>query len=381
MTERDFSPAHAPILVASDSIADAELVATLLGDEFARVQLSVKPENAVADFDAHRPLVLILAFDTLEAAQDYTAGLYRLSKVAHSTPHRTLILCSKTHLWRVYELCRKEHYDDYVLFWPVTNDAPRLPMAVHHALRRMKATLLESVTANQLAASAAPLANLESELTQYMSQIEQRIDVAGLTVSEAQQLLDGAVDERRIGTIRKHFHSIADLIGGLQQASSEAGRIIGARFAPVRRMLEMAKKVRPVVLVVDDDEFQQKLVAHALRGYHVELIFASSAAEITGLLWQYRPNVVLMDIELPGIDGVEATRQIRNIANFSDMQIIMVTGHSERAIVVESLKAGAVDFLVKPLDRAKLIEKLSAFVPMDALPSAAGTADSPAQSR
>lgn len=368
MTDSDFSADNAPILVASDAVADAELVATLLRDEFSNVRLSVLSEEAVSDFDAHQPFVLILAFDTLDAAQQYREGLERQCGTAQTAQHRTLVLCSKDDLWHVYELCKTGQFDDYVLFWPITNDAPRLRMAVHHALRRRKETVQDRhVTANQLAAKAGSLATLESELTQYLSQVDQQIDLAGLTVTQAGQALDGASGEAGVANLRKHVQAIAHIIGGLRQTASESRRSLGARLAPVRGMLELAGKVRPVVLMVDDDAFQHRLVASALGGYRVDLVFASAAAEIMGLMWRHRPNLVLMDIELPDVDGVEATRRIRNIANFADIQVVMLTGHSERDFVVDSLRAGAADFLVKPLDQAKLIEKLGVFIPMDAV--------------
>jgi CheY-like chemotaxis protein len=71
-----------------------------------------------------------------------------------------------------------------------------------------------------------------------------------------------------------------------------------------------------------------------------------------------------MDIGLPDVDGIQMTHRIRDIANFADIQIVMLTGHSERTVVLESLRAGAVDFLVKPLEKAKLVEKLASFAPM-----------------
>jgi CheY-like chemotaxis protein len=387
MLDADCSPQNAPILVATDAVADAELVATLLSDEFENIRLSIKPENAISDFEAHRPAVLVLAFDTLEAAQQYYLGLYRLSKVAQAVPHRTLILCSKNDLWRVYELCKKGHFDDYVLFWPITNDAPRLRMAMHHALHRLKAALLHPVTVSQLAVRAHPLAALEPELAQYASKIGQHVDVAGLTIRQAEHALKRAFDElleevpddagshmsRRLGRVKidnvlEHFRSIADAIDAVRGATTDAGRNIGARLAPMRAMVELARQVRPVVLMVDDDDFQQKLVARALAGQNIELVFASSSAEVMALLWRHRPNLVLMDVGLPDVDGIETTRRIRDIANFSDMQIIMVTGHSERNVVVESLRAGAVDFLVKPLERAKLLDKLRTFFPITTSP-------------
>lgn len=55
-----------------------------------------------------------------------------------SVAHRTIILYGMKELQRVYELCCKEYFDDYVLFWPMINDVQRLSMAVTHALRDLK---------------------------------------------------------------------------------------------------------------------------------------------------------------------------------------------------------------------------------------------------
>jgi len=62
-------------------------------------------------------------------------GLYRLSTLMMSLAHRTVVLCGTKDLQCVYELCRTAYFDDYALFWPMTNDTQRLPMAVTHALR------------------------------------------------------------------------------------------------------------------------------------------------------------------------------------------------------------------------------------------------------
>lgn len=131
--------AAARILVATDAVADADLVRELLSDEFENVIGSANPDRAILDFENHRPEVLILAFDGLEKAERYYLGLYRRSPLIHGLPHRTVILCNNADLRRVYELCKKEYFDDYVLFWPLNHDAPRLPMAVHHSLRQLAA--------------------------------------------------------------------------------------------------------------------------------------------------------------------------------------------------------------------------------------------------
>ena len=66
----------ARILVATDAVADADLVRTLLRDEFDNMVGSTHPDRAIQDFEKHRPEVLILAFDGLEKAERYYLGLY-----------------------------------------------------------------------------------------------------------------------------------------------------------------------------------------------------------------------------------------------------------------------------------------------------------------
>ena len=77
MEETDLTPKRAAVLVASESVADAELVGKLLQDEFNNVRLSTKAEFAVEDFEKHRPAVLVLAFDTLEAAESAPGDAFR----------------------------------------------------------------------------------------------------------------------------------------------------------------------------------------------------------------------------------------------------------------------------------------------------------------
>lgn len=81
----------------------------------------------------------MLTFDNLEKAERYYLGLYRLCPMVQQHIHRTVILCNKDEVKRVCQLCMKNYFDDYVLFWAMTYDMSRLAMAVHHALRELAA--------------------------------------------------------------------------------------------------------------------------------------------------------------------------------------------------------------------------------------------------
>jgi two-component system chemotaxis response regulator CheY len=66
----------------------------------------------------------------------------------------------------------------------------------------------------------------------------------------------------------------------------------------------------------------------------------------------YNPDLVTMDITMPGMDGIEATRTI--LAEFRDAKIIMVTSHGQEDMVREALKAGALGYVLKPVNAEKL---------------------------
>lgn len=334
LNEADLSCKHASILVATEAVADAELIGRLLGDEFGNVHLSVKPESAVADFETHRPAVLVLAFDTLEASERYYLGLYRLGTTVHTVPHRTIVLCNPRDLWSVYELCRKEHFDDYVLFWPATNDAPRIRMAVHQALVLMRTQTRAGETSLRTAPGRPATARLVRPVW----------PGAGQAPAASASARPAPIIPRT-----SFFDESLPAQPALSAGSATPDE-------------------RPTVLIVEDDEFQQKLLARLLAGQNLELAFAGTGAQAQSRMWEIKPDLVLMDVGLPDTSGVEATRAIKSIAQFAHVPIVMVTGHSERAIVVESLKAGAVDFLVKPFDRNTLIEKLRLFLSISATP-------------
>lgn len=374
------------ILVATDVATDAELVRRLLANEFEQVYISTIADRAVADFEKHRPDVLVLAFNELEKAERYYLGLYRLSRLVHAMPHRTVILCGKDDVKRVYELCRKEYFDDYILFWPMTHDAPRLAMSVHHALRQMAATQAQQAAPAEFAAQARRIAELEAQLAQYSARGERQVDAASRSLRQAgqdigaalddfsQRLASGALDELvqirdqrgfdgelarlRTEQIEPRLRSVVDAVAPVRQWVGALRQDLAPQLDSARRLAALAEQVRPVVLVIDDDEFQHRLLAQVLADERPELLCATSGTEALGILRKRRPDLILMDIELPEMDGVEVTRRIKSVEQFASIPVVMITGHSEKALVVESMKAGAADFVVKPFDKTTVLAKL-----------------------
>lgn len=121
---------------------------------------------------------------------------------------------------------------------------------------------------------------------------------------------------------------------------------------------QMAQGVKPTVLVVDDDDFQHKIVSKMLgdEGYH--LMFATGGVEALKMIRKTRPDLILMDFMMPDMNGMEVIRQIKTAPQLANIPIIMITGKGEKDVIMQSQKAGAIDFMVKPFARDTLLGKM-----------------------
>ncbi|MEI6336874.1 MAG: response regulator [Methylococcaceae bacterium] len=119
-----------------------------------------------------------------------------------------------------------------------------------------------------------------------------------------------------------------------------------------------ANSVRKTLLVVDDDVFQHETVATALRDEKYCLLFAASGDEAMRILRKVIPDLILMDIDMPGMNGMEVVRKIRAYPRLAGVPILMLTGRNEKDSVIKCREAGAKGYIVKPFTRAILIAKI-----------------------
>jgi CheY-like chemotaxis protein len=365
----------AVIMIVTDNVTDAELIRKHLGVEFEKVVISTDPDKAVEDFEQHRPNVLMLAFNSLEKSERYYLELFRRSRKIHTQPHRTVILCSKDEVKHVYELCKKELFDDYILFWPMTHDTTRLPMAVHHALRELAAASSGGPSAAEFAAQARRLAELETMLERQMAQGGQQIEATSRAMAQAEQKIGAALDgfsrqlvqddlRAEIGRLKREevqdqLRAAAETVKPLRQWVQDFRQEYAPHLESVRALGAMAGRVQPVVLVVDDDEFQQKIAGKILEERHYHPVFAAGGIDALKVLRKTRPDMILMDVMMPDMGGLEVLRYIKSAPQLADIPIVMLTGQSDKSVVVESIKAGAAGFVVKPYDRDTLLGKVA----------------------
>ncbi len=373
----------ASIMVATDDQADAGIISKQLRQEFEHVHLALIEEQRVALFDTRLPDVLVLAFKVLNKSEQFYLELYRLSEKIHLQPHRTVVLCSKNDVLNAYELCRKAVFDDYIMFWPMTHDAPRLRMSVHNALREQQALKRTAPALGEFAQQARRIAELEGLLQQQVREGNRHIASVDHAVNQAEQDIGSALDHlhHRAGSaahgdvqalqglqeeivqlkqsrLRERFQGLTEAVQPVRQWAAQMEHDYAPHIESARTLQAMVKEVRPRILLVDDDEFVHKIVARQLDSADYELSVARDATAALRMLRNNAPDLVLLDIVMPGINGLEALRRFRMMPSLAKIPVIMLTGKSEGQVVVESLKAGANDFIAKPFDRATLLGKL-----------------------
>ena len=120
------------------------------------------------------------------------------------------------------------------------------------------------------------------------------------------------------------------------------------------------------VLVVDDDPALAEMLTIVLRNEGFESRICGSGDRALGLFREFRPDVVLLDLMLPGRDGIDVCRDIRAE---SGVPIVMLTARSDTVDVVRGLESGADDYVVKPFKPKELVARLRARVrKYDAVP-------------
>jgi signal transduction histidine kinase len=108
------------------------------------------------------------------------------------------------------------------------------------------------------------------------------------------------------------------------------------------------------ILIVDDDPHQHRLLEVLLEPAGYLTIGAASGEEALAVIAKHRPDLILLDILMPGIDGYELTRTLKANPVTANIPIIMVTASTDRESRLAGLDAGAEDFLNKPFDRTEL---------------------------
>jgi DNA-binding NtrC family response regulator len=117
------------------------------------------------------------------------------------------------------------------------------------------------------------------------------------------------------------------------------------------------KMARPRVLVIDDEPDFLETIVKRLRKRQIEVAGVGSGKEALLLLQEQSFDVVILDVRMPGMDGIETLKEIRKRSPLTE--VIMLTGHGSVESGIQGMQLGAFDYVIKPADFEELIEKVN----------------------
>ncbi len=110
------------------------------------------------------------------------------------------------------------------------------------------------------------------------------------------------------------------------------------------------------ILLVDDEREFVKILSERLKFRGIEVDVAFSGEDALTAIKRQKVDAVVLDVRMPGIDGIETLREIKTIA--PQTPVILLTGHASVEAAMEGMKFGASDYLIKPAELSDLLEKL-----------------------
>jgi len=123
-------------------------------------------------------------------------------------------------------------------------------------------------------------------------------------------------------------------------------------------MEEYFHEVIPTILVVDDNPKNIQIIALILRELNYKITIAVDGKTAINLVDRVRPDLILLDIMMPGMDGFEACQIIKSDSKNENIPIIFLTALSEKSKIVKGFENGGVDYIVKPFNKDELISRV-----------------------
>jgi putative two-component system response regulator len=171
--------------------------------------------------------------------------------------------------------------------------------------------------------------------------------------------VDAALHQALAKRPESRFGSSADFVAALTPAAWPS--TIGEESeppAPAFRLAAATRRTLSDVLVVDDGQANRELIEACLSGVECEVRTAADGPSALAAMELKAPDLVLLDVQMPGMDGYEVCRRIKQNPTWQLVPVVMITALDRTTDRVEALEAGADDYMSKPVERVELVARV-----------------------
>ncbi len=341
------------ILIVSDTDDEVRTVRELLEHDYPDLLSANNEETGLQLFREHKPVLLVLVFKELEKAERFYLMLYRQCPTIQEIPHQTLLLCKSNESEAAFSLCRNGTLDDYLINRPL-HDPYRLRLAVHQAQERQAGQSQSVSTHRQLSHIGTDLRHLDSFVSKALTG-GQSLHAETLTAfREFSSRLSQEIDRfeaSKVGNKLQEAQHWMDQFGTGYRKQSE--HLVEQSFPPPQAE----------VLLVDDDDMYREMLATMMEEVNFHVTHADCGTAALAEMRKRRPDIVLLDYNMPGLDGMGTLRQMKDDPELRQIPVVMLTGVNARETVKEVIMSGAAGFIVKPSNRPTILAKIRNLLP------------------
>ncbi|WP_396587794.1 PleD family two-component system response regulator [Bermanella sp. R86510] len=382
------------VLVVGDHQFELEEAIRLSTSAKLHVEQALDSQWAIEQYDREPSSILILCHSRVETAHSFYMNFLMQSEKALDTPHQSILLCDGKETHNAYELCVNQYIDDYVVYKPLY-DIYRVKLSIDQAIERLGFINYKRLMEQRLKKIMSHMTDVKNLIAHNIKRVgylkQQSIDQDDsirLTIEQGFSKLKHKLDEIAIHApksdrqeLDKSYNEIKqktldESLNHHKEALEQNGGVdwiheMLAQFGDVSDEIGNEIKTRDnkeddegriKVLIVEDESLNQKMMDMILKGEGFETHIASDGLEALSIAQKWLPDVIIMDIRMPKMNGLKVTQKLKSKAEFANTIIIMLTAHSEKVVVSECLKAGAADFIVKPAKKDKLLERIYFFL-------------------
>ncbi|WP_126445152.1 response regulator [Sulfuricystis multivorans] len=337
----------------ADADAIEEVRALAEGSGF-RIEAFTDGARAAKRYAQAPPALLLFAHVDLALAERAFLELFRTAPGFAGGDHPSILLCRGQDADLAYDLVRRGVFDDYVVFRPLY-DPHRLAISIRHLTGARRGEDQAAAARRQLAAAQTGASALHGALTRQA----QASEAVAADLAAARQRLVAAAPE---------LHPVIEAACSPAErrlvASSAEARNTAAAVAPQLSQAAAWLAQQPQrLVVVDDDPVYLKVLASMLEsaGYEVRAFTDPQGALVA--LPRLKPDAVLVDVEMPGIGGLELIAAAKRVPALAGIPYLVITGHADAETVRAAAQHGVAGFIVKPGQRAAVLSKLREALP------------------
>jgi CheY-like chemotaxis protein len=344
------------ILVAGDVLYDIEETVRLASSPLHQIHQTKDNEYACTLFEEYQPQILILCFSRFELSEQFYINLLLSSDKAIEQVHQTIIMCDGKESKTAYELTQKGIIDDYVIYKPLF-DVNRLRFVILRLQERslfldMHRVLLQRIEAiiesyEQLT-PPPPVDQIKEVIGNHrkgLQEINIREKLSEYQIKQHQQNIEAIVANEKPKKL--------DDDAWLENIKTKGSGSYETKTEPE------SYGDSPTILIVEDEPINSQTMKLILNQDGYQTLKAENGLEAIKIAREKLPDMILMDIKMPKMNGLKAVCALKEKPETANIPIIMLSAHSENAVVRECLKQGACDYIIKPAERNILLERIA----------------------